>query len=103
MLSYREQRQLEQPAAFKMRCDAAQRIGAGDDDSAVARILVIVKCDRFKPQHWRQHDLEALGAQRSGRGLVVRMRTCDENSHASNSWPLDFCVNGRLHSETSQC
>ncbi len=64
MVAHREQRQLEQPAAGKMRLDAAQRIGAGDDDSAVARVDVVVEGDRLKPQHRRLQNLEASGRAR---------------------------------------
>ena len=79
----REQRQLEQPAAGKMRLDAAQRIGAGDDDRAIARIGIVVERDRLEPQHRRQQHLKAPGAQARGGGLVVRMRARDENGHVT--------------------
>ena len=99
--SHRKQRQLEQPAAGKMRLDAAQRIGAGDDDGAIIRVEVIVKGDRLKSQHRRPQNLKAPAAQRRGGGLIVRMRARDENSHVSDRRRQGFRFNRRLHFETS--
>jgi len=101
MLSHREQRQLKQPVAFEVRLDAAQRIGAGDDDGAVARVHIVVEGDRFEPQHRRLQDLIASGAQACGGGLIVGMRAGDENGHASRSRRQGYHINGRLHFETS--
>ena len=63
MLSDREQRQLEQPVAFELMLDAAQRIGAGDDDGAVSRLAVVVQGQRLEPQHRRLQHIESPGAQ----------------------------------------
>jgi hypothetical protein len=86
-----------------MRLDAAQRIGAGDDDGAVARVLIVLKRDRFEPQHRRQQDLEAFAAQTRSGGLVVRLRAGNQNSHVSNSRQRRFDNNGRLHFATLEC
>ena len=100
MFADREQRQFEQPVAFEF--DAAQRIGAGDDDGAAARVQIGMERDRLEPQHRRQQHLETPGAKCCGSGLIVGMRAGNENSHASDSG-LGFGNNGRLHFETSQC
>ena len=104
LLPDREQRQLEQPVALEL--DAAQRIGAGDDDRAVARAQILVERDRLEPQHRRPQHLKTPGAKRRGRGFIVGMRAGDENGHASNSselLALDVGINGRLHIATRQC
>src|SRR5260221_9078637 len=102
MVADGNERQFEQMVAFEMRCEAAQRIGAGDDDRAVTPVHIIAEVDRFEPQHRRLQYLETPRAQRSGGRLVVRMRTGDENSHTSTSRRRAFCSNGRLHFKTSQ-
>ncbi len=103
MLSDREQRQLEQPVALEVMFDAAQRVGAGDDDGAVECFHIIVEGDRLEPQHRRLQHLETPGAQAGGGGLVVRLRAGDENSHASASKAHCCYINGRLHFATSHC
>ena len=101
MFAHREQRQLEQLAVLEVRREAAQRIGGGDDDRAVAPVLIIAKGDRLEPQHRRQQHLVTSGAQASGGGLVVGMRAGDENGHASRLRRQGFGINGRLHFATS--
>jgi hypothetical protein len=59
--------------------------------------------DRFEPQHRRQQHLETPRAQCGGGGLIVGLRTGDENSHASNFRHRESCSNGRLAFATSQC
>jgi hypothetical protein len=86
-----------------MRLNAAQRIGAGDDDGAVSRVGVILEGDRLKPQHGRRQNLKTPRAQRRSGGLVVRLRTGDKNGHALSSRKQAFCRNGRLPCETPQC
>src|SRR5260221_12878710 len=103
MFAYRKQRQFEQMVAFEMRCEAAQRIGAGDDDRAVTPVHIIAEVDRFEPQHRRLQYLETPRAQRSGGRLGVRMRTGDENSHTSTSRRRAFCSNRPFHFKTSPC
>ena len=80
MFADREQRQLEQPVALEF--DAAQRIGAGDDDRAVARVQIVMERDRLEPQHRRQQHLKTPAAKCRGRGLIVGMRAGNENGHA---------------------
>src|SRR5436309_1957518 len=82
MFSHREQRQLEQPAVFLLRHEAAHRIGASDDHRAVMTVVIITERNRFKPQHRRLQHLVTSGAQARGCGLIVRMRAGDENRHA---------------------
>jgi hypothetical protein len=101
MLADCEQRQLEQAVALEF--DAAQRIGAGDDDRAAARVQVGMERDRLEPQHRRQQHLETFAAKCRGSGLVVRVRAGNEDSHVSASQLQAFCINGRLHFETPQC
>ena len=87
MFADREQRQFEQPLPGRMLLEAAQRIGAGDDDRAIARVRIVLERERLEPQHRRQQHLKTPRAQRRGGGLIVRVRAGDENGHIKPSDP----------------
>ncbi len=81
--------------------DGAQRIGAGNDDGAIARIGIVLERDRLEPQHRRAQDLKTPVAEGLGSRLIVRMRARDENGHTSELRHDDLGFTGRLHAVTS--
>jgi hypothetical protein len=103
MFADRKQRQLQQTSIPELTFNPAQRIGAGDDDRAVAHLLIVIEGHRLKPQHRRQQYLKAPGAETSGGSLIVRVRACDKNGHASRRRWRGFRITGRLHFKTPQC
>jgi hypothetical protein len=84
MLAHRKQRQLEQPVARELRLNRTQRIGAGDHDGTMLRLVVIAEWQRLEAQHRRSLDLKTPGLQVLGGDLIIRMRARDENSHISS-------------------
>ena len=83
-----------------MRLDAAQRIGAGEDDGAIVRVRIVVEGDRLELQRRRPQHLDPPGAQGPGRGFIVGIRAGHKNGHASNS---DEVPKYRIAAATRDC
>jgi hypothetical protein len=101
MFAHREQWQLQDPVALELAGDGAQRIGAGEDDRAIARLFVVMKRHRLELQHRCEQHLEPACPQGLGGRLAIRMRSCDKNGHASAFRERNFGHGGRLHFATS--
>ena len=74
--------------------DGAQCVGRGDDDGVIAGIEIVAVCDRLEAEHRSEQHLVASFPQSGSGGLIVRMRSRDENGHVAPCDPGMLRVGG---------